>query len=40
VPTLPKPLVCKKGFTKKRVKGKTRCVRHHKARHHRRHRHG
>jgi hypothetical protein len=35
-----KPLVCKKGFVKKRVKGKSRCVRrrhHHK--HHRHHRH-
>ena len=34
-----KPLRCKKGFVKKRVKGKSRCVRrpHHHHRHHRHH---
>ncbi len=33
----PKPLVCGKGKIKKRVKGKTRCVKRHKPRHHKKH---
>ena len=36
-PPKPKPLTCKKGFVKKRVKGKTRCVKRHKPRHHKKH---
>ena len=34
----PKPLTCKKGFVKKRIKGKQRCVKRHKPRHHKKHR--
>jgi Carboxypeptidase regulatory-like domain len=30
----PKPLVCKKGFKKKKVMGKAKCVKAHKAKHH------
>lgn len=34
----PKPLTCRKGFAKKRVKGKTRCLRRHKRHRHHKHR--
>jgi len=34
----PKPLTCKKGFVKKRVKGVQRCVKRHNHRHHKKHR--
>lgn len=37
-PGTPKPIKCKKGFRRKKVKGKVRCVKVHKKRN--RHRHG
>ena len=35
-PPAPKPLKCKKGFVKKKVHGKAKCVRKHK-KHHKKH---
>lgn len=36
-PTKPKPLKCRHGFTKRKVHGKAKCVRRHKAAKHKRH---
>jgi hypothetical protein len=39
VGAMPRTIHCHKGFHRKRVKGKARCVRRHEDRHHRHHRH-
>jgi hypothetical protein len=39
-PVKPQPIKCKKGFRRKKVKGKVRCVKVHKKRHHHRRGHG